>query len=284
MNRFGLVAAVVFVTAACGQDARGPFETTSLLGRRLYALPDDGTIAAAQQKLAANPQDAKFVVALSKAQAGRRQYKEAVMTCTAGLKFAPDNADLLLERGHRELGLREFPAAQKDLGEATKLIPEQLDNFYHLGLAFYFQGQFAKAAESFRTALNLARNSDSVIDCSNWLYVSLRRAGDRAAAAQILQRITPDVQNKEPHLLFYLKLLHFYQGAATQQEIFPPKPSSAGDVEAELSFDTVSYGVGNWHLYHGEPRAARELFQAVVSGEAWNSWGFVGSELELSRK
>lgn len=283
MNRL-IAALLLFGTVAFAQDSQGPFETTSLLGRRLYALTDDGTIASARQKLAADPRNAKLVVALSKAEAGRRQYKEAVATCTKGLKIAPDDADLLLERGHRELGLREFRKAQADLERAAKLNPQQLDNFYHLGLAFYFQREFSKAAESFRTALGLARTNDSVIDCSNWLYVSLRRAGDKAAAAQVLERITPDVQNKEPHLLFYLKLLHFYQGAATQEQTLPPKPKSPDDVETELSFNTVSYGIGNWHLYNGEPQVARELFQPVVTGQAWNAWGFIGSELELSHR
>ncbi len=283
MNRL-IAALLLFAPVACTQDSQGPFETTSLLGRRLYALTDDGTIASAQQKLAADPKNAKLVLALSKAEAGRRQYKEAVATCTKGLKSAPNDADLLLERGHRELGLREFRKAQADLELAAKLNPQQLDNFYHLGLAFYFQREFSKAAESFRTALGLARTNDSVIDCSNWLYVSLRRAGDKAAAAQVLERITPDVQNKEPHLLFYLKLLHFYQGAATQKQTLPPKPTSPDDVETELSFNTVSYGIGNWHLYNGEPQLARELFKPVVTGQAWNAWGFIGSELELSHR
>ena len=283
MNRF-VATCLLFGTAAFTLDTRGPFETKSLLGRPLYALTDDGTIAAAQQKLAANPKSAKLAIALSKAQAGRRQYKEAVATCTKALKFAPDDADLLLERGHRELGLREFRKAQGDLERAAKLNPQQLDNFYHLGLSFYFQREFSKAAESFRQALGLARTNDSVIDCSNWLYVSLRRAGDKAAAAQVLTRITPDVQNKEPHLLFYLKLLHFYQDAATQEQTLSPKPMSPDDTETELSFNTTSYGVGNWHLYNGEPKVASELFQPVVQGQAWNSWGFIGSELELARK
>ena len=283
MNRF-VATCLLFATSAFARDTHGPFETKSLLGRPLYALTDDGTIAAAQQKLAADPKSAKLAVALSKAQAGRRQYKEAVATCTKALKFSPDDADLFLERGHRELGLREFRKAQSDLERATKLNPQQLDNFYHLGLSFYFQREFSKAAESFRQALGLARTNDSVIDCSNWLYVSLRRAGDKAAAAQVLTRITPDIQNKEPHLLFYLKLLHFYQGTATKEQTLSPKPMSPDDTETELSFNTTSYGVGNWHLYNGEPKVASELFQPVVQGQAWNSWGFIGSELELARK
>jgi len=42
---------------------------------------------------------------LAQAQALVWQEKEAVLTCTRGLAIDPDNADLLTERGHRELPL-----------------------------------------------------------------------------------------------------------------------------------------------------------------------------------
>src|ERR1700748_1492517 len=90
-------------------------EVTSVLGRRLYALPDDESVTAARKRLATNPKNVALVLALSKGEAGRRQYKEAVATCTKGLLIAPRNADLYVERGHRELGLREFKQAMQDL-------------------------------------------------------------------------------------------------------------------------------------------------------------------------
>jgi tetratricopeptide (TPR) repeat protein len=269
---------------AMSKEGRGAFEVTSQLGRKLYAQPDDDAVIAARKKLAANPKDVSLVRALSQAQAGRRQYREAVATCTKGLAFAPRNADLYIERGHRELGLREFRIAERDLARAATRDPRKLDAFYHLGLSHYFQGEFVSAAESFRRALALAKNNDSVIDCSNWLYVSLQRAGKTADAAQVLKRITPDVKNTEPHLLFYLRLLRFYQGSLTEQALLPPKPADPNDTEAELSFDTVTYGVGNWHLYNNhDAKRATELFRQVVTGNAWNAWGFVGSETELTR-
>jgi Flp pilus assembly protein TadD len=73
-----------------------------------------------------------------------------------------------VERGHRELGLREFKAALADLSRAGTLDPKQLDAQYHLGLAYYFLRQFGNAAEAFGRALDLAQSADSVIDCSNW--------------------------------------------------------------------------------------------------------------------
>ena len=266
-------------------ESNGPFEATSLLGRKLYALPDhDGSIQAVRQALAADPNSAVLVLKLSKAQAAKRQYREAIDTCTVGLRFAPNNVELYTERGHRELGLREFQAGLADLSRAVQLDPKQLDAQYHLGMAHYFLREFAEAARFFGQALDLAQDADNVIDCSHWRYVSLRRAGEKEAAARVLARITPNVKNKEPHLYFYLRLLHFYQGILSESELLPMKPTGPADVESELSFNTVTYGVGNWHLYNGnDPAGARELFRRVMTGSAWNSWGFIGSELELNQ-
>ena len=261
---------------------RGTAETTSLLGRTLYAQTEDAAIRAAKAKVSGASAAPADFLALSLAEAGRRQYLEAVRADTDALAKFPDNADLLLERGHRELGLRRFAAAQMDLERAVQVDPAKLDAHYHLGLAFYFQGRFADAAMHFGHARDLAKSDDSLIDCSNWLYVSLRRAGKPQEAAAVLTRITPSVHNTEPHLAFYLKLLRFYQGQVSEHEILPAKPAP-GDAEAELSFNTISYGLGNWHLYNGDKAAALPFFRQVVAGEAWNSWGFVGSEVELAR-
>lgn len=261
----------------------GPLELTSKLGRKLYALPGDTAVIDAQKKLASDPKDPKLVLALSLAEANRKQYREAVATCTKGLAASPNDVDLLIERGHREVGLREFAAAQRDLQRAASLNQERLGAFYHLGLAHYFQGQFSAAADSFRKALALATSNDDVIDCSNWLYVSLRRANRAQEAASALKRITPEMKNTAPHLAFYLRLLRLYQGAMPEGQVLGPKPANPNDVEAELAYDTVAYGVGNWHFYNHDPRRAEELFDEVVSGQAWNAWGFVGSEVELSR-
>jgi tetratricopeptide (TPR) repeat protein len=286
---FAVVAAVLTFTAVSltrseTPASSGAYETTSLLGRKLYALPDDdSSIAAAQKSLAADPKNVALILKLSKAQAGKRQYREAIATCTTGLQLAPENPDLYVERGHRELGLRKFKAGEADLSRAVTLAPENLDAQYHLGMAHYFLREFAPAAASFGRSMDLAKTNDSLIDGANWTYVSFRRAGNTEAAARVLARITPEVKNKEPHLYFYLRLLHFYQGSLPESELLPPKPSDPSDVEGELSFNTINYGVGNWYLYAKQNRPhAREFFERVVKGSAWNSWGFIGSELELA--
>ena len=278
------VSAVCFLVVSTAVAQKPQVEVTSPLGRDLMSLPDsDGAIHAAEEKLKADPKNPALVVALSKAYAAKRQYQEAVAVCTRGLTLAPNNADIYLEKGHRELGLRKFEAAKADLTRAVELNPKQPDSYYHLGLANYFLRHFDKASEAFGHALEIAKTPDSVIDCSNWAYVSLRRAGKKEAAGRVLARITPDIVNTEPHLFFYLQLLHFYQGKLTEEQVLPPRPTGPDDIEGELSFDTINYGVGNWYLYNHDAAKAREHFKKVVAGYAWNSWGFIGSEIELSR-
>ena len=281
MSAPGLAHAQPGSSAAQDHQGQGAFEVTSGLGRKLYALPDNDAVTSARAELAKDPGNVELVLKLSKAQAGRRQYREAVMTDTRGIAVSPSSADLYIERGHRELGLRRFRSAMIDLEHAVQLDPNQLDGHYHLALSHYFEGEFPEAAHSFRMALNLAKSDDSIIDCSNWLYVSLRRAGQEQEAAEVLKRITPGMTNTEPHLKAYLELLRFYQGAP-ESTVLPPHPAP-GDLEGELRFNTQTYGAGNWSLYNHDPKKAVPLFQSVVPGEAWNSWGFIGSETELRR-
>ncbi|HTX39998.1 MAG TPA: hypothetical protein VME43_33495 [Bryobacteraceae bacterium] len=56
----------------------------------------------------------------------------------------------------------------------------------------------------------------------------------------------------------------------TEAQITPPEPPRDGsDTKAELRFDTVDYGVGNWHLYHGEKAKAQEYFRRLLQGKVW---------------
>jgi len=68
-----------------------------------------------------------------------------------------------LERGHRELGLREFKLAATDLEHATQLDPHMLDAHYHLGLAQYFLDDFDAAAASLPGARDLAKTDASAL-------------------------------------------------------------------------------------------------------------------------
>ncbi len=159
-----------------------------------------------------------------------------------------------------------------------------MEAYYHLGLAHYFLGDFGKAADAFRHSVETAPNGDERINSTNWLYAALRRANQPEEAAKAAAAIPPEMKNTAEHTLFYLNLVRFFQGALPESQALPPEPPQDNrDTEKELPFDTVAYGIGNWHLYNHEPTKAQSYFRSVVKGNVWITWGFIGSEIELAR-
>ena len=277
-----LASAFAFATAAPAQTTP---EITCKLGTKFYSLPDEkGVVGAARKNLAADPKNPELLLKLAQAQISVWQDKDAVETLTRALAISPENADLYIERGHRELPLREFAKARADLSRAAALNPKSMAAYYHLGLAHYFLGEFTPAADAFRHAVETAPNTDERINSTNWLYAALRRAKRTDEAAKALEGVPLEMTNKEPHTRFYLNLVRFFQGRMSESEALPPEPPAGNtDPEVELAFDTVAYGIGNWHLYNGDNAKAQEYFRRILKGHVWVTWGFVGAETELQR-
>src|ERR1700722_12714840 len=271
---------------AAAAPAQTPLEVTSKLGTKFSSLADDkGAVDAARKHLSADPKNADLLLKLAQAQVSVWQDKEAVETLTHALAISPQDAALYTERGHREVPLRQFTQARADLSRAAEIDPKNMAAYYHLGLAHYFLGEFSEAADSFRHAVETAPNTDEIINSTNWLYAALRRARRTDEAAKALEAVPPEMTNKEPHTKFYLNLVRFFQGRMSEADALPPEPPAGNtDQEGELPFDTVAYGIGNWHLYNGDTAKAQEYFHRVLKGHVWITWGFVGSEIELSRK
>jgi tetratricopeptide (TPR) repeat protein len=261
------------------------YQVTSPQGAKFSSLPDEkGAVAAAEKALAADPRNRDLLLKLAQAQFGLWQDREAVATLTRALEVSPNDAQLYTERGHRELPLLEFTKARADLTRAVELDPKRMDAYYHLGLSHYFLGDFAQAADAFRHAVEFAPNDDERINSTNWLYASLRRANRPEEAAKAAAVITPEMKNTADHTVFYLNLVRFFQGAMPEAQALPPEPPAGNtDMETELKFDTVAYGIGNWHLYNRDTPAAEQYFRRVAKGHVWVTWGFIGSETELER-
>lgn len=281
----GFVCLTLVAPLLQAQTSPTKLQLTSALGVKFYSLPDEkGVVEAAQKALAADPKNPDLLLKLALAQSSVWQYREAVATCTSGLAIAPDNAALYTERGHRKLALRDFAGARADLKRAVTLDPKKVDGYYHLGLAHYFLGEFAEAGEAFGHAVDLATSEDSRVNSTNWVYASLRRANQRPEAEKALARITPEMKPGEGHTQFYFNLVRFFQGKLKEADVVPPEPPAGNtDTEAELQFDTVGYGVGNWHLYSGAAGKAQDYFRRIAKGHVWVTWGFIGAEAELLR-
>ncbi len=252
-------------------------ELVSPLGRTLYAQVDrEGVVAPAEAAVREAPTDLERLFALGRAYHRVWRYHDAVDTYTRAVEVAPDNPLTYRHRGHRYISIRRFDRAIADLERAAELDDRSFDIWYHLGLARYLVGDFARAAEAYRACLAVSDTDDKVVAVADWLSMTLRRLGREADARAVLDGIHPEMQYGE-NIAYFNRLL-VYKGLKDAAELMRGEGA-----EDDLHLATEGYGLANWHLYHGRRDEAIALFRRITDGAYWPAFGFIAAEAELVR-
>ena len=264
-----LVAVAFAASAALGQSV----QYRSPAGVEYRSQADTGPVARAQAALATDPKNIQRIIDLGVAQSGARQFREAIQTFTRGLAIAPNDPMLYRWRGHRYLSVRELDRAKTDLEKGFALDSTNYGILYHLGIVRYIRGDFAGAAAMFQRAQPRAPDAGELAGSTDWLWMSLMRAGRKADAEAMLAR-RPDslVANNA-----YARRLKLYRGEIGPDAVFTPADT------ADVQVATLSYGLGNWYLVRGDTARAKTLFQRSVQSGGWPGFGFMVSEAELRR-
>jgi len=299
------VTAVLCMAAVAYAGAQGKStpEATSLLGKPLYAIElgaeakkaAEADVLVAREAAARQPDSADMLIRLGRRLVTAGHVREAIDVYTSGMTKFPTDARFFRHRGHRYITVREFDRAVADLTKASELIagkpdqPEQATDptalssetlhyaiYYHLGLAHYLKGDFARALPAYRTCLEVARrnNDDEIAGASDWLYMTLRRLGRTAEAAKVLDPIVPGMKIKDDQQ--YYDRLFLYKGLKKPEDLL----GSAKDATADA---TLAYGVANWYLYNGRRDDAKAIFEKIITGPNWMPFGFIAAEAELAR-
>jgi tetratricopeptide (TPR) repeat protein len=278
-------------------------EATSLLGKPLFSpAPSEAArvrmeadLAAAREALAKSPNDADALIWVGRRTAYLGRYRDAIKIFSDGAAKFPSDARFLRHRGHRFITVREFGRAIDDLERARELAsgkPDQVEpdgqpnarniplttlgsNIrYHLALAYYLKGDFAKAEPVWRDAIQSVKNADNLVSASHWLYLTLRRLGRRADAERVLAPITPTLEVIENGS--YYSLLLLYRGDRTEDAVL----KAAGEGAAGSA---VRYGVSGWHFVNGRRAEAEVIWRALVALTEWAPFGVIAAEAELTR-
>lgn len=266
------VSVLAVLLCAAGASAQS-LQYRSPAGVEYRAQRDTGAVARADSALAADPRNIDKIIALGVAQSGVRQYREAIATFSRGLAIAPNHALLYRWRGHRYLSVRELDRAEEDLSRGSRLDSTSYGSWYHLGIVRYARGDFAGAAQAFDRALPISPDSGERAASTDWLWMSLSRAGRPAEAKALLDR-RPD---SLPAGNAYAARLRLYRG-----EIAAGAVITAADTN-DIAVATLAYGVGNWHLVRGDTAQARAWFERSVASGGWPAFGFIVAEVELRR-
>ena len=110
---------------------------------------------------------------------------------------------------------------------------------------------------------------------TDWLWMSLSRAGRAAEAAAMLAR-RPDSLPTPPNYA-YVTRLKLYRGELTPETMFSPADT------ADVQVATLNFGLGNWYMVKGDTAKATAAFARSVASGGWPGFGFIASEAELKR-
>lgn len=273
MPRSLLVLAAAAVAFATSPAAAQSVQYRSPAGVVYRAQADTGPVARAERALAADPRNVQRFIDLGVAQAGARQMQEAVRTFTRALAVAPNDPMLLRWRGHRHLSVREFDLAMADLTRGYGLDSTNYGILYHLGVLRFVRGDFNAAADAFARAQPRAPDAGELAGATDWLWMSLQRAGRAAEADAMLARHPDSLATT----VAYAKRLRLYRGDIGPDALFTPSDTSDIDVA------TLAYGLGDWYMIKGDTARARAQFERSVKSGGWPAFGFIASEAELAR-
>ena len=263
---------MLVVSTLTPTEGRGQTEQyVSSAGVRYRSQRDSGTVARAAAAYRHDP-SVKNAVTLGTAQAGLRQFREAIGTFSRALERYPDEPLLYRWRGHRYLTLRDFVRAQADLETAIGLDSALYGAWYHLGVVHFSNGDFSLAADAFGRALPLAPDPAERAGSTDWLWMSLSRDGNSEAAAALLASRPDSI----PAGNAYSRRLALYRA-----EIAADAVISQGDT-ADVQRATLSFGLGNWYAVRADTAQSRLWFERAVASGGWPAFGAIVAEAELA--
>jgi tetratricopeptide (TPR) repeat protein len=308
------VTAALATGVACRPAAEPPrlaplppgMEALSLLGDSLRALPVatavrerlEGDLATAQARLTAEPGNADAHIWLGRRLAYLGRYRDAIAAFTAGAQQFPSDVRFYRHRGHRYLTVRRFDLAVADFERALTLIrgtPDQVEPdgapnprgiptstlhtniWYHLGLAHFLRGEWAKALAAYEQGSAISPNPDMKVAMDYWRYLSLKRMGRGADADALARSVAPNQDIIENDA--YYDLLGLYAGRLPVDSVLPP----ARLATVTPSDAAAAYGVSLHYLFTGRANDANALWQRMVRGGQWPAFGVLAAEAELAR-
>jgi Flp pilus assembly protein TadD len=270
-------------------------------GRALQSPAVDATtqqsdldaLAAAESKWRAEPRDRDAVVWYARRLGYVGRFREAVAVLGEALDFTPDDPFLLRHRGHRWITLREFGRAAQDLeraARACRTTPDVIEPdgkpvpgrpphstlhynvHYHLGLAYFLDGDFELAERAWLDCLAVVANDESRVAVSHWLWCARMRRGNVAGAAAVVAPITAAMDVQEN--VAYLNLCLLYGGKKSREAIAP----RAGSSGASLAF-----GLGHYDLCTGARDGGLAALRGVAANPGWTAFGVIAAEVEVQR-
>lgn len=260
------------------------------------AQPDAAAqLAAAKAAFERHPQDLDSLIWYGRHVGYSGDFQRAVAIYTEGLRAHPDEPRLLRHRGHRFISLRQFDRAIADLSRARAVVAGKPDEVepdgrpnalgiptgtlqtnirYHLALAYFIVGDYAKSEAVWAEDVRLAKNDDTRASAGYWWVLSLAHLGRMDEARRVLGETRRDwnvIENFSYH-----RALLWMKGELPEAELLP-----AGASPTEQA--TLGNAIGQWHAANGRKAEARAAWERVLASGPSAAFGYIAAEEGLKR-
>ncbi len=299
----------------CAASTYGPVrltsslaQTVSLLGDTLYGLPRNAAagpvlarnFGAAREAMARDSSgvDVQLLYARTVAESG--YLRDAVDRYTRMLGTWSTEPRVYRARGELLFRLRQFEGALGDLRKAALMLigrtalldvgpigygptdgslaisTVQFQVFFFQGVTLYAKGDYASAAPVLAEAARLAETTEDRARAVLWLFFSVRRLGDPAQAARILDLAQPDwrARTDTPEL----ELLLAFKGLVPTDSIRSRALGSPDEATGLLS-----YGLAYTLLLTPNQRKEAEFWLEQAHRGPWDSVAYLMAEADLAR-
>jgi tetratricopeptide (TPR) repeat protein len=264
------------------------------LDLRAQAAPNP-QLEAARAAWERHPQNADSIIWYGRRVGYTGDFQRSVEIYTAGIALHPTDARLLRHRGHRYISLRKFDLAIADLERAWRLVSGKPDEVepdgqpnargiptstlhsnirYHLALAHFVTGDFAKALPIWAEDARVAPNVDQKVAATYWWVLTLAHLKRDAEVKATLATIRADwdvIENGSYH-----RALLWMRGDLPESQLLPGGASA-------LERQTVGNGMGQWHAANGRIAEARAAWSTVLATGPSAAFGYIAAEQGMAR-
>ncbi len=243
-----------------------------------------------------HPDSAEAIIWYGRRTAYLGHFQKAIAIYSEGLEKFPNDARFYRHRGHRYISTRQYDKAIDDFNEAAKLVENQPDQiepdglpnarnipistlkgniWYHLGLAYYLQGDMESALTAYQKREIINRYDDNLVSGGHWLFMILKRLGRDDEALSEIERVHTEMDIIENTR--YYEMCLFYKGLLQEDSLKMIGDGSSSD-------DVYYYGLGNWNLYEAKDTIkAKRLFKKLLDNGNPYSFAYLAAEADWKR-
>jgi tetratricopeptide (TPR) repeat protein len=236
--------------------------------------------ATSKERLAMEkPNDPKLWLAKGLAQEEQMLFIDAIETYSEGLIYNPFSDSLFECRGHIYITVGRYLEAIADSTMCVRINPLNWYGWYHIGLGYYFSGNYEKAVQGFTKCLEFSYpENEHNVAAIDWAYICLKHLGKDNDAAALLLKIDDDVHRPRSA---YEERVFVYKGLINPIDLLASVPQ---DNHHDFLYSIYGNAVALNYYFNGEKVKAKALLQDIVSKDRyWQTFGYLSSRLELAR-